>query len=102
MSRTGTDKQANIIRDLYIKEFGEGRIEQYNKRNIAGTNIPSAHSWGGALDLFGGDLKAKAEWATRQKGVKNVIYNRKIWTPAKGWRRYTGQDPHTGHVHVEA
>lgn len=29
-----------------------------------------------------------------------VIWNRRIWTRAAGWRTYTGSNPHTSHVHV--
>lgn len=36
----------------------------------------------------------------RQWNVKYVIWNRYIWSPGKGWRRYHGPSPHTDHVHV--
>lgn len=34
--------------------------------------------------------------------VKYVIWNRRIWTPAKSadWRAYTGVNPHDKHIHV--
>lgn len=32
--------------------------------------------------------------------LKYVIWNRRIWAPARGWRPYTGENPHTHHVHV--
>lgn len=32
--------------------------------------------------------------------VKYVIWNRYIWHPDRGWRRYNGPSPHTDHVHV--
>lgn len=33
-----------------------------------------------------------------------IIYNRTIWSASYGWRarRYTGSDPHTGHVHISS
>ena len=36
------------------------------------------------------------------KRVKYVMYNRQIWSAKNGWkpRKYTGSNPHTGHVHV--
>jgi len=32
--------------------------------------------------------------------IKYVIWNRYIWSPSKGWRRYNGPSPHTDHVHA--
>lgn len=32
--------------------------------------------------------------------VKYVIWNRYIWHPGRGWKRYNGPSPHTDHVHV--
>jgi hypothetical protein len=34
------------------------------------------------------------------RGVSYVIWNGQIWTPGRGWHRYTGPNPHTDHVHV--
>lgn len=34
------------------------------------------------------------------RGVKYVIWNHQIWTPAQGWHPYNGPSPHTDHVHV--
>ena len=36
----------------------------------------------------------------RDPRIKYIIWNRKIWTPGAGWRAYTGQNPHTSHVHL--
>ncbi len=32
--------------------------------------------------------------------VKYVIWNKHIWSPEQGWRKYSGPSPHTDHVHV--
>ena len=32
--------------------------------------------------------------------VAYIIFNRRIWTHAKGWQTYTGPNPHTGHIHI--
>lgn len=32
--------------------------------------------------------------------VAYVIYDRRIWTPGKGWQPYSGSNPHSNHVHV--
>jgi hypothetical protein len=34
-------------------------------------------------------------------GIMYVIYNHKIWSSySPGWRKYTGADPHTSHIHI--
>jgi len=33
--------------------------------------------------------------------VGRAIFNYRIWDPIQGWHAYTGEDPHTGHAHVE-
>ena len=40
---------------------------------------------------------------TRRLGIQYLIWNHKIWgsyAAAAGWRKYTGADPHTNHVHI--
>lgn len=37
-------------------------------------------------------------------GIQLIIFNRKVWScryPDSGFRKYTGTDPHDGHLHVE-
>ena len=39
----------------------------------------------------------------RRLGIQYVIWNHKIWgaySASAGWRKYTGADPHTDHVHI--
>ncbi len=39
----------------------------------------------------------------RRLGIQYVIWNRKIWgayNASSGWRKYTGANPHTDHVHI--
>jgi hypothetical protein len=38
--------------------------------------------------------------ANRDPRIKYLIWNRYIWSPAGGWRRYTGTNPHTSHLHL--
>src|SRR5262249_24654347 len=84
----------------------------YNRRNVAGTNTPSAHAEGRALDI--GLLatqpgeKALADQLfdlliqnAAELGLDHVIWNRQIWSTARGGPRpYTGVSPHTDHIHV--
>ena len=79
-------------------------------RNIAGTTKKSLHAYGEAADLRGKteQMYKASRLATSFPGVTEVIYNRQIWTPAKGWRSYTHPSgnttnptlAHVDHVHV--
>lgn len=84
----------------------------YNRRNVAGTSTPSAHSEGRALDigLLVGRPREKALGdrlfqvfidEAAEIGVHHVIWNQQIWSASRGGPRpYTGASPHTDHVHV--
>ncbi|MGD0126913.1 MAG: hypothetical protein ABSF46_16260 [Terriglobia bacterium] len=84
----------------------------YNDRNVAGTNKKSAHAEGRALDIHLSvhhpDEKLIADNLYRifievayETGIDNVIWNRTIWSRAKGQHAYHGQNPHMDHIHVE-
>lgn len=75
-------------------------------RPIAGTDTPSQHSYGNAVDIFcatDADESRVEAWAIRNNvrySVRLVIHNGYQWY--KGARsRYPGSDPHTSHVHVD-
>lgn len=55
-----------------------------------------------ALDVTarGIDVNRLLRHTTNDSRVSYVIYNRRIYTHARGWYRYTGSNPHTSHVHV--
>src|SRR5690625_1832429 len=55
-----------------------------------------------ALDITvrGIDVDRLLRHTTNDSRVAYVIYNRRIYTHARGWYRYTGSNPHTNHVHV--
>jgi len=75
----------------------------------------SAHNTGDAVDIThdpgssGASGTAIAEMAIKDPNVKNVIFNRQIWTRSSGkWSPFVGKyksgrakDPHTDHVHIE-
>ncbi len=53
--------------------------------------------------LFATDVYGNRFAEARRLGVMYVIWNHKIWSAAQasaGWRKYTGADPHTGHMHI--
>lgn len=46
------------------------------------------------------DLFANQDELIRRTGIMYLIYNRRIWnTRSKVWQNYTGENPHTDHVH---
>ncbi|HEY4536445.1 MAG TPA: peptidoglycan-binding domain-containing protein [Enteractinococcus sp.] len=55
-----------------------------------------------ALDITtrGIDVDRLLRHTTNDSRVAYVIYNRRIYTHARGWYAYTGSNPHTNHVHV--
>jgi hypothetical protein len=84
----------------------------YNPRNIAGTNTPSLHAEGRALDI-GLRVHDPSEKVIAdrlfdifvdladQLGLQEIIWNPQIWSIARpSVHRYVGHDPHTGHIHV--
>jgi hypothetical protein len=84
----------------------------YNNRNVRGGNTPSAHADGRALDIGllatrpdekeigDGLFKIFIDNAT-ELGIEHAIWNRQIWSTAKGGpRNYSGASPHTDHIHV--
>jgi len=92
----------------------------YVCRDIAGTNVPSAHAEGRALDiglranrpaerLIADQLFHALIQSASQSGIDNVIWNRHIWSVAHGGPRpFVGhyangapKNPHTDHIHVE-
>jgi hypothetical protein len=84
----------------------------YNNRNVAGTSTPSAHAEGRALDI--GLLVNVAREKTlgdrlfdifirdaAEIGMDHVIWDQQIWSPQRPRvRSYTGQNPHTDHIHL--
>jgi hypothetical protein len=69
-------------------------------------SVPNSdHPKGRAIDIMssGGLASSIANDFVSQagsRGVSYVIWNHNIWTPARGWHRYSGPNPHTDHVHV--
>lgn len=55
-----------------------------------------------AIDITvkGIDVQRLLAHTTNDRRVAYVIYNRRIYTHARGWYKYTGSNPHTSHVHV--
>ena len=96
------------LRDELVRQFGDHKTGIHNNRNIRGSNKLSLHAEGRAIDMHVDREKgdAVAQWALANApryGVQEIIWNRRIWSSARakeGWRKYTGADPHTDHVHI--
>jgi hypothetical protein len=54
------------------------------------------------VDTDGIDVSLLVGQAIKHPTTQYVIYNRTIWNRTRDFRahRYTGADPHTGHVHI--
>jgi hypothetical protein len=101
-----------ILRDTMdelVPELGDMGI--YNCRNTRGGSTLSLHGEGRAWDCA---VSARTNLALGNKtaqffvdacqmlGIQRVIWNRRQWdSRAKAWRKYSGQSPHTDHIHVE-
>lgn len=87
--------------------FGPTRfMGGYNNRNVVGGKSKSMHAYGRAFDLGGSPsvMKKIAEYLRTTAGnLQYVIYNHRIAGPGVGkpWRKYTGKNKHTDHVHAD-
>jgi len=52
------------------------------------------------IDKDGIDVAALLRAVTVDPRTAYVIWNGQIWTPARGWYKYTGPNPHKTHIHV--
>jgi hypothetical protein len=80
-------------------------ITAYGWRAVG--SVPgSLHPHGRAADLMISSFQQGdeiADYLVKNAATFNaqeIIWNRRIWTPSKGWHPYTGPSPHTDHVHI--
>ena len=80
----------------------------YNPRAIGGTSTPSQHGFANAEDPAHDDFKvmqAIFDYTYKERvrlKVAHVIFNRKVWSYNNPTiHAYTGENPHTSHVHVD-
>lgn len=52
------------------------------------------------IDKDGIDVEVLLKAVVGEPRVAYVIWNRRIWTHAKGWQPYSGPNGHTAHIHV--
>lgn len=103
------------VLDWYLATYSKvGGVSDgiYNCRSVRGGRTTSVHGEGRAFDAgvrpygaaYGNELADRIVKMSKELGVQCVIWNRKIWScahPHAGWRKYSGIDPHTGHLHIE-
>jgi hypothetical protein len=109
----GPQPAPRALWNLVNANFPQTRFDGiYNPRNIAGTNTPSLHAEGRALDIglsinvpiektIGDQLFDMFIDLAGDMGLQEIIWNREIWSIQRPVKHpYTGHDPHTGHIHV--
>lgn len=99
----GISSNAAKAADYFGSKYGIKSIGGYrSKGSVPGSDHPK----GLALDYMTNNKKQGTALANdviqnyKAWNVKYVIWNRYIWSPSRGWRKYNGPSPHTDHVHV--
>lgn len=93
--------------DYWGSRYGILNIGGYREKG----SVPgSDHPKGRALDFMINNIKNGKATGTalandliknyKAWNIKYVIWNRYIWSPGRGWRKYNGPSPHTDHVHA--
>ena len=83
-----------------LTEHSEGRawdwmlsVDKPNEKAVA----DSVTAW-----LSAPDAQGRPGAMARRFGIMYIIWNKKMWRaydPGRGWARYTGDAPHTDHIH---
>jgi hypothetical protein len=111
---------SRLIRVLTLNFSQVRNLGIYAARTVAGTNQPSSHAEGRALDVgLRADRPGEKMLADQlfriiidnafSAGIDNVIWNRQIWSSSHGGPRpFVGtysngalKNPHTDHIHIE-
>lgn len=112
VSCSGGEKPATReLADYIIQRWGARDLGIYNCRSVGGSSSLSLHAEGRAFDagllVSNADEKRRGDelfrWAivnAANIGGQEIIWNRQIWVPSRGIYPYTGENPHTDHVHI--
>jgi hypothetical protein len=103
----GVTPNTSKAADYWGSKYGITSIGGYREHG----SVPgSDHPKGRALDFMINNLKNGTKTGTslandliqnyKAWNIKYVIWNRYIWSPDKGWRKYSGPSDHTDHVHA--
>lgn len=93
--------QVAMDRDRRLQSLGIA-----NCRSVRGGLTPSKHgnaeAWDPAGDTAAVQRLVDASLAAHEAlHVQRAIWQRRIWDCRRGWHPYSGEDPHTGHAHIE-
>ncbi|MPZ97620.1 MAG: hypothetical protein GEU96_22555 [Propionibacteriales bacterium] len=99
-----TTRSLGIVRSCRVggtSEHKEGRAFDWGGLRASSAadraRVDSLMSW-----LLATDKDGHKYAMARRLGIQYVIWNKRIWgsyAASSGWRRYTGANPHTDHVH---
>lgn len=85
----------------------DGTVGDRRHRHLKSDHNPDRRGVVLASDLthdprHGVDAHGWIRWRVQRgdRRVRYAISNGQIWEPGRGWRRYTGENAHTKHVHV--
>jgi hypothetical protein len=102
----GISKSASNAANYFGSKYGIKTIGGRGPGSVPGSDHPK----GRALDYMINNIKNGKAVGTalandviknyKAWNVKYVIWNRYIWQPGRGWKKYNGPSPHTDHVHV--
>jgi len=109
---TGGPQPATVELSEYIMgRWGARNLGIYNCRPVGGSSSWSLHAEGRAFDagllVSNPEEKRKGDELFRWSivnaaniGAQEIIWNHQIWTPSEGIHAYSGENPHTDHVHI--
>jgi peptidoglycan DL-endopeptidase CwlO len=93
--RAGFNRFVGCYRSGGPYEHPKGRACDWSLRNSGFSPASTSDQ-----RLYGNNLAAFYVRNADRLGILYVIWYRKIWFPATGWRSYSGASNHTDHVHV--
>ena len=91
----------NQVKDRFGKTWFMGGFANRGVVGNAGTK--SMHAYGRAFDIGGSPetMQKIANFLRNASNIQYVIYNRLISSNGGEWRKYSGLNPHTDHVHAD-
>ncbi|BAL85622.1 hypothetical protein AMIS_4020 [Actinoplanes missouriensis 431] len=95
VKKAGFDMFVGCHRDGGPFEHPKGRACDWSLQK---SGFSSAHN--DKMMKYGNDLMAFLVRNADELGIYYVIWYKKIWFPASGWKAYHGVSDHTDHVHV--
>jgi len=115
-AKPGTTAFANLLLRTYRSSRSLGIVRSCGVGGTSEHKEGRAFDWGVSIHsaqdrravrslmhwLFKTDRHGNRYAMARRLGIQYMIWNRRIWgsySASSGWRRYTGSNPHTDHVH---